>query len=734
MVNIDTKDFPEEKIFDISLGLGYNPAMHFNSNFLDYEGGAYDFLGFDDGTRALPDRARTNPETGRIPNPVVGYTDQEVNDFVSSFDSNLGVSPQNSLMDFDFGLTYGNQVSLNNGNKLGYIFSGSYRNEREHFDRVIYGEYQRLRDEPENLNKIPAQVLEGTQSERNIVLAGLGGLAYKTDRSKYRLTLMHIQNGESLAGQYEIFDNDDAVGKSGYIAGSDNISYNQRSITNLLIGGKHTSPESGWEVDWRLSPTFSTITDPDIRKTAYTFQSDTIFAGGAAGFPNRIWRFLTEINVAGKIDVLKSYTYNDADAKLRFGASHTYKNRDYEILSYDLLSFGSTSIVDVSTDPQEILKPDNIFPNGLELYYQSGNPIPNPNEFQSNSNTTGFYVSNEFNPITRLRMVLGLRAENFVLRHTGRNSTNTISLDDSVVLNSFDLFPSANFIYSLGVEENQNLRASYSRTIARPSFKEMSFAGIIDPITNRTFNGGLTPIDNWDGNLRETFINNIDLRYEYFMPGNQLISLSAFYKSFKDPIEIVLLPQGGTNVNVQPRNVGNGQLYGVEFEVRKSLNFMSESLSKFAFSSNITFVNSQITMTDLEFDLRYASGFLKEGEVPSRTRQMAGQAPYIVNAGFSYEDPDNSFDAGLYYNVKGPTLTIVAFGVNPDVFSEPFHSLNFSLNKSFGEDERTSVSFKVSNILNDDREQFFRGFGGTEEYYEFFSPGTSISLGLNYSF
>lgn len=738
VVNIDTKDFPDEKIFDISLGVGYNPAMHFNADFLDYEGGALDFLGIDDGTRALPDGASTDialAGRGGIPTPVSGLPSQEVNDFVSGFNPNLGTSPQTSLMDFDLGLTYGNQIKLKNNNKLGYIFSGSYKNERRHFDRVIYGEYQRVRDQSEVNDLLPAQILEGSQSNRNILLAGLAGLAYKTEKSKYRFTVMHLQNAESRAGQFDIFDNDLAVGKSGYEANSYNIEYNQRSITNVLLNGRHVNPESGWEIDWRLSPTLSSINDPDIRKTAYTFLvNDTIFTGGAAGFPSRIWRFLTEVNVAGKFDVLKNYTFNDADAKLRFGFSHTYKNRDYEILSYDLLSFVNTSIVGVSSDPQEILTPDNIYPNGLELYYQSGNPLENPNEFQSNSNTTGLYVSNEFNPLTGLRMILGLRAENFVLRHTGRNSANTISLDDSVVLNSFDLFPSANFIYSFGMDEKHSIRSAYSRTVARPSFKEMSFAGIIDPITNRTFNGGLAQIDNWDGNLRETYINNVDLRYEYFMEGNQLISLSAFYKAFRDPIEIILLPQGGTNVNVQPRNVGNGLVYGLEFELRKSLNFISESMRNWAVSSNLTFVNSQITMTDLEFDLRFASAFLKDGEQPSRTRQMAGQAPYIINAGLSYDDNDNGFDAGLYYNVKGPTLTIVAFGVNPDVYSEPFHSLNFSLNKSFGEERRTSVSFQVSNILNDDLEQFFTGYGGEQEYFEFFSPGTTISLGLNYSF
>ena len=54
LVNIETKAFPEQKIFKVSVDAGYNPQMHLNSNYLTYKGGKTDFLGFDDGTRALP--------------------------------------------------------------------------------------------------------------------------------------------------------------------------------------------------------------------------------------------------------------------------------------------------------------------------------------------------------------------------------------------------------------------------------------------------------------------------------------------------------------------------------------------------------------------------------------------------------------------------------------------------------------------------------------------------------
>ena len=123
-----------------------------------------------------------------------------------------------------------------------------------------------------------------------------------------------------------------------------------------------------------------------------------------------------------------------------------------------------------------MLVAENIYPNG-NLYFSSGNPDPNPNEYNSSSQNTAAYISNEFSVVEDFKAILGLRGENYVQRHTGRNQQNTLSKDNEEVLSSFDLFPSANLIYSMS--DNQNLRASYSRTIARPSFKELSFIQIL---------------------------------------------------------------------------------------------------------------------------------------------------------------------------------------------------------------------------------------------------------------
>lgn len=740
LLNIETKDFPEEKIISASVSIGYNPAMNLNSDYLTYEGGATDFLGFDDGTRALPAGA----DADVVPTPIsaIGgqFKEQDVNDFVSSFNPTMGARQETSLLDYSASFSIGNQlkVGADDGKKgtLGYIFSLSYRTDYTYYDNAFYGEYQR----PAASDAFPlryANIQEGQLGERNTLVGILGGLAYKTNASKYRLTAMRLQNGESRAGQFDIDNNGDAVGQSGFIAKSDNLEYNQRSLTNILLNGTHVLKKSGWEIDWRLSPTLSTSDDPDIRKAAFSIgSSDPFINAGEGGNPSRLWRSLEELNAVARLDFTKRYTFRGEDANLKFGGSYTYKERDYEILQYDVQFFGGSQSFP-SGDPNDILLPERIFPDG-NIYVQSGNIFPNPNEYNSTVNNTAFYISNEADLLPNLKTIVGVRAENYVQRHTGRdvlfaqdpsgNSGN--NLVDEKVLDALDFFPSANLIYSL--TDDQNIRAAYSRTIARPSFKELSFAQIIDPLSNRIFNGSLFPYEDWDGNLVETRIDNVDLRWELFQEGGQLFSVSGFYKFFDKPIELVRIPTAQTSAEFQPRNVGDGQLYGVEVEIRKSLKFVSPALENLSVSGNVTFVESQVEMTDTEFNSR--KNFERDGENVDNKRQMAGQAPYVINAGLMYAQPEAGIDAGLFYNVKGRTLEIISSGLYPDVFFKPFNSLNFSLNKRIGEEKNTAIDFRVSNILNNDLERVFSSFEAEDELFSRFSPGVSFSLGISHQF
>jgi len=283
--------------------------------------------------------------------------------------------------------------------------------------------------------------------------------------------------------------------------------------------------------------------------------------------------------------------------------------------------------------------------------------------------------------------------------------------------------------------KKMNLRASYNHSLARPSFKEKSIAQIFDPVSSRTFIGNIE--------LDQTTIVNYDLRWEYFFARGEIISASLFYKAFDGHIELV--PFETAPDNLKPRNSGQSTVAGFEVEGRKTLGFISEKLFNWGVGANMTMVQSQMDMNTVivsnatetspavtEFESR--SQNLRDGEVLSQYRPMTGQAPYMVNGSINYGNKDNGLNINMSYAVQGPTLTIVGVGLVPDVYTLPFHSLNFKASKQFN--DVLSVSLKATNLLGQSRQLVFDSYGSevhSPAYFSLLDPGRtfSVKLGLN---
>lgn len=728
VVDIATKDFPEERSMKLGISGGFNPSMHFNSNYIKYDGGQNDWLGFDDGTRAIPTGGRTDiPSYGDVVGNPNGAEGMEYQSILGSFNKTLAGYRTNSLMDLGLSFSLGDQLAREKVT-WGYNFALTYKNETEFYQDAEFNLYAKPRESSEReLEPLERQM--GDYGVNNVMLGGMAGIAMKTNASKFRLTYLHLQNGESKAGEFDFINTN--LGAN-FEAKQYNIEYSERSLRSILLGGSHFLNGNQWEIDWKVAPTLSTMDDPDIRFTRFRLPNNTIST--EVGLPTRIWRELEEMNLVSKVDLTRRITAFQSEGKLRFGGSYVMKDRDFNIQTFQF----ATGNTDLSAgDPNAILDPGNLFSaenrNGVR-YNPDFIPI-NPNEYQSDLTNAAGYVSAELNPIDRLKAIAGLRVEKYTQYYTGTNQGATIVFDDEKVLDDLDFFPTLNLVY--GLKENQNLRLSATRTIARPSFKELSYAEILDPITGRTFIGGLFPETTnggtevlWDGNLTATRINNFDLRWESFQERAQMVSVSAFYKSFDKPIEIVqFLSDPGS---FQPRNVGRGTVMGVELELRKSLAFIAPALENFMWNTNLTVTESQIKMSESEFRSRSLTA--REGETVSDTRDMAGQAPYIVNTGLSYLNYLTGFEAGVFYNVQGPTLNFVGFGNRTDTYTVPFHSLNLNINKSFGADERIQANLGVENLLNDKREVVFSSYEAQDQIFTRLAPGTRVKFGFTFSF
>ena len=725
VVNIELKDFPDTRMFTVDVGFGYNPAMHFNKSYINYAGGKTDFLGFDDGTRSMPSEWRTDiPQFANVIANPNGEKGREFQQILNGFNQQMSGYRTRSFMDYSVGVSFADQKPLKNF-ALGYNFSVTYKNETEYYEDAEFNLYAKA-DQPQETEMIPLERQQGDFGVNNVLLGAMAGLALKSERAKYRINVLHLQNGESKAGIFE-FENSNLG--ANFEATQYNLEYSQRSLSNVMIDGTHTLDKK-WKINWRVSPTISAITDPDIRFLRFREPNQTIST--EVGMPARIWRSLVEYNISGKADISRDYSLFGHNARLKFGGSYSYKTRDFEIQSFQI-NPGATSF---TGDPSELFATENLFSdeniNGVR--YEPLFIPSNPNAFTSSVHHTGIYVSNEFHIVDPLKVIVGLRVEKYSQFYTGSNQTGTLVLNNDKVIDDFGFFPSLNLIYALN--SSQNLRFSFSQTTARPSFKEMSFAEILDPITGRTFIGGmLTETTNggqeilWDGKLQSTDIFNVDLRWEFFQKRGQILSLSGFYKYFRSPIEIVqYLADPGS---FQARNVGDARVFGAELEIRQSLGFLSSKLSNLMLNGNLTLTKSSITLSESELRSRTLSA--RDGEEVGKRRSMAGQAPYLINAGISYFNPGWKMETGVFYNVQGETLVFVGFGNRTDVYSVPFHSLNFKISKSFGKEENMKLSIKISNLLNDVKEQVFKSYEAETRTFTRLLPQRTFNIGFSYN-
>ena len=167
-----------------------------------------------------------------------------------------------------------------------------------------------------------------------------------------------------------------------------------------------------------------------------------------------------------------------------------------------------------------------------------------------------------------------------------------------------------------------------------------------------------------------------------------------------------------------------------KIEVRKSLDFIDPSLSV---GTNVTLVSSSVEFdTSPGGELESRTRNARPGEEIGETRQLQGQSPFIINSYLNYALPDQSWEANLSYNVQGRRLAIVGISQNPDVFEQPFHSLNAKVSRKLGEDQRLRINLSATNILNARFRQEYESFGAENQTFAAYSPGTAFSLGLSY--
>ncbi len=707
LVNIETKDFPDRFMFQYSSSVGYNPQVNLRDDFLGDKNSETDWLGFDGGLRQTPDLA-----SQKVPGL---YENNELLSRQSkSFNKNMGPVRKRSSLDHGHSISTGNQIDLF-GNAFGYIASLTYSKSHSFYDNGKTNRYTLTGTATEELTD--QLVLSDTKGTENVLWGGLLNLSYKfSPAHKVNVDLMRNQNGISTARE-QIGRIPQDNNNPDYLFHTRTTRYKQRSLSTSQISGEHFFKELGkLKVDWLASYTRSKQNEPDVRFFSNTIllpgynasqEGDTSYAINPSEYrrPARFYRNLEEDNIDARLHLELPFEVRGKEAKLKAGASQTIKNRFFRERRYEYFSQGAEFEGNITG----YLADENMnagSPGGY-LYIQDASE--ERNRYTGDQNIFGAYGMVDLHALPKLRVIAGARMET--------TDIFTQSFDEELPageLKKTDLLPAVHGTYSL--TKDMNIRLGYGRTIARPTFRELA------PYASFQFVGDYILLGN--NELERTLIDNIDLRWELFPRLGEIISISAFYKDFKKPIEKVFNPEAA-NDELTWRNVEQAKVLGGEVEMRKSLDKLSRLTRDFDIGANFTYVYSQVDIDPKELQNIRAT----DPDHPD-TRDMFGQSPYIINTFLNYTNDSIGLQSNLSFNVSGPKMVVVVQGGTPNVFSQPRPRLDLSLGKELGEHIR--IKFKARNLLDPDYKQTYT-FKGEAYTFQSYQIGRSYSLGISYT-
>lgn len=714
LINIQTRDFPDRLTLNFSTSVSYNTNASFNSDFLTYEGGSTDFLGVDDGTRAVPSAVPSIVPT-RFDVTNANWA-SELSNIGSAFNTTYDVGNMTPGLNRRVSFDVGNEIkfgSEENQRRIGFITGINYSQSFESFTNGVSGRYKLTGSDPsiENLNT--EEYLTDSKSTENTLWGALLNTSLQlNDNNTVGFTFIRNQNGISSARYLEGSVFSDA---QDLFIQTRQLTYTERAMSTLQFKGDHTTEKM--QITWTSTYTSSNVNTPDLRffSNDYTLdplsENDTIYDIQAALYipSSRYYRELNETNFDNKINVRFPFTYNDKDAYVKVGLSNVNKQRTASERRFDLKSNG----VNYDGNMDNYLAAENfqIDPAGSYLFYEGyGGTTGNDrtNSYIGSENVAAAYGMIDIYLTPLLRVVAGTRVEQTLIESRSLNPEKPVG-----DLDNFDVLPSLNTSYQIG--EKQILRGAYTRTLARPTFRELAPFAAFDFELRTTILGNEL--------LERTLIDNIDLRWELYPNRGELITVGVFYKQFQNPIERVFNPIAA-NLELQYRNVDQATVYGAEFEFRKGLGNVSEKLRGFSVGGNFTYVFSQVNIAADEL------AAIREvvPDAPS-TRNLFGQSPYIVNAYVGYKNDSIGLNTNISFNVSGPRMVVVGVKGAPDVFEQPRPSLNWNISKTIN--QRLSMKLSINNIL-DPETVWSQEFKGTEYVYQSWTRGRTIGLSLKY--
>ncbi len=715
IIDITTKSIPAKNFTSISFSIGVNSLLTGKTRYFSENKGGKDWIGIDDGTRAIP---------GGIPSikELKNSSFEEKGEYAKLFGNyKWGIKQGRTSPDFNFQVTKGFSIERKQKEFLGTLFSLNYKRgytfnegDRNSFDFDLTA--------PADQQLIQKGKYKDSVYNDEVVVALLGNVSVKINNKnniswKNNLSINTDNKFVKRIGAPNFQDEPNTFIKEAVRWFTSNKIFSSQLAGEHLVGNKKT------KINWLGAYSKVNREIPNLSRTSYagTFPNVTsdLYASFSFGPPSQTVgmgsMFFTNSNEnikSIKADITQPYTFmKNSQNFVKIGGGYQARERYFtsRVLGFSPYNGGGVSYDNsLSQLPEgEIFLPEHLG----KLKTGEGGFLLNDgtlsySDYDASSALIHAYLMNDQRFFKKFRLIYGARLERFNQKLNSVKNLNELVQINTVVT---DLLPSVNFVYAL--TSTMNLRISYAKTVNRPEFRELAPFIFYDFVSNYTYEGQEI--------LQRAKIKNFDFRYEFFPGKAQLFSISAFYKEFKNPIEIVTVPN--TSSQTIYINAESAKVYGIEAEFRTLLSTLAginregAFLSKFTLSANMAYIKSKVKLGPLfSFD-------------PSQLvtdRPLQGQSPYLINSSLSFNDERTGFSSTLSVNRVGDRLAIGGTFKDADIYEKARTVVDFQLAKYFLSN-KLEVKFTARDILaqnlsfyfdydrsksNTDRDRYFSNY------------------------
>ncbi len=700
-VDIRTKGASKENYVKGSIELNGNSNT--GKDVPSYQGSNTDWLGSDDGYRAIPEGI-LNDTALIIGQPVPSLNPTRNEEYRKAITARQ-LTATNDV------LPYGGKVALEGAynveitqdHHISVFANYTYKQDHAYRSEEYYS-YAFSRAE-NNLYKNPEQYGTNEQALNRYLNAGIFNVHYNyADVFNLKFTKLYSKISEKATRITKGIANSDNDYKIRY-----NLNWEERTLDMNQFNGdiKYKVADYLNNVSFGVEMGTAKLDQPNNYK--YAYRVDTGPDQQPVGDPY-LDRYSPNVflNLTSNDDIFAYYLKNKTDISffgedeyIEVGFSDNSKTRESRYNKYSMYQKSSTRYYE---------NIDDIYQNYLDNFELQLSFQP-AYWYDAELDEMSLYANLFIKPLDNFEVLVGARKTDYtqtIYSYDYENIFLPIEKTEQS-LNFNKTLPSVMVKYIFDTKNQLSL--SYNQTYIVPDLREFTDAKYFHPYEVAEVQG--------NPNLTNTDIFNYDLKYSHYFSSTENINLGLFYKYLDNPIEDTQERSSSLPI-YSYANADYATLYGFEIDGRKSLSVISPKLINFFISGNFSYTKSEVTLTKEQETLYTSNG-----------RELQGLSPTVVNLAFSYETKER--DITLAYNKMGERIRrigiIYAGDPYPDYYEVPPQMLDFVWIERF--QKNLTLKLKLKNLLDEETIWYQ---GSKDNITNRFKNGRAVSFGISYKY